>query len=153
MLNVSGEVCEFIRILIAADVKRENVSSQEIVHVDSRDAIRKGVWCSRQTAIEINGIVDAAYSVYGHYFPAPELSWSAYLMSFAWIHTNQSRPLDVGASRNGVRMGRALRLVDRGSDARTLAKEASGPVEGGIGYEGPVVDWIGDAGNEYHTAK
>ena len=50
-------------------------------------------------------------------------------------------------------MGRAPRLVDRGSDARTLAKEASGPVEGGMGYEGPVVDWIADAGSGYDTAR
>lgn len=45
------------------------------------------------------------------------------------------------------------RLVDRGSDARTLAKEASGPAEGGMGYESPVVDWIADAESGYDTAK
>jgi hypothetical protein len=38
--------------------------------------------------------------------------------------------------------GLPLRFIDRGSDARTLAKEASGPMEGGMGYESPIVDWM-----------
>jgi hypothetical protein len=49
--------------------------------------------------------------------------------------------------------GLPLRLIDRGSDAKTLAKEANGPMEGGMGYESPVVDWIADAGSGYDTAK
>lgn len=38
--------------------------------------------------------------------------------------------------------GLPLRLIDRGSAARTLAKEVSGPMGGGMGYESPVVDWM-----------
>jgi hypothetical protein len=49
--------------------------------------------------------------------------------------------------------GLPLRLIDRGSDARTLAKEASYPMEGGMGQESPVVGWIADAGSGYDIAK
>ena len=32
-------------------------------------------------------------------------------------------------------------------------RKRAGPMEGGMGYESPVVDWIADAGSGYDTAK
>src|ERR1700747_458106 len=97
--------------------------------------------------------------------PIPQFKVTAKLGEFLETRFSQSLYSAVGGTgrdasspccwhpsgRQTLRHRLPLRLIDRGSDAKTLAKEANGPMKEGMGYKSPVVDWIADAGRGYDT--